>query len=345
MKVRFVVHLGRVSASLIAPLILAFASAAQSIPIDELSGPHRWDGAHGVVFLGNGLRLRESRPIRGYVDGSLRASPIDIFKDFPHLKKVVADDFAAGPNGSTLVAVVLNFGSVPHPELRHVILTYDVSGKLVSALDTEPYYFQAIATDDQGNIFALGNKLDQALGVGNPYPLLVVYDASGAIVREGLMSSVFRTGSRAVDQSEGADPSLMVQDGKVFIYAPQENEILVCLTDGTVVRRMRLDAVLSKIRQTERMSRLRLEGVSFSDENHVVLDVTGPSGPQTPHEIDLAKMHSAAYSLNLTTGKSALILRGERVGWNFLGAKANQLLMLSPVSGRNSMTSHDLPEN
>ena len=342
MRIRFVVPFSRATANLIPVVVLTLTCAAQSIPVEYLFMPHRWDGAHGVVFFGKGLARKENRPIRAYIDGSPRGAPIDIFKDFPNLQKAVVDDFAAAPDGRTLVAVVLIFGA----RLRHVILTYDASGKLVSVLDTEPYYFQAIATDDNGNVFALGNKLNEGNERVEPYPLLVVYDATGHVVGAGLSSSVFKNASRAVNQNEdGVDPSLMVKDGKLFIYAPEENEILVCLPDGTVIRRRRMDDVLLKIQRTEGMTRVRPESVAFVDDNHVMVDVIGHSGPQKAREFDLARMHPAAYLLNLTTGKHKVILRGQMVGWNFLGVKGNQLLMLSAVGGQNSTMSHDFSED
>ena len=112
-----------------------------------------------------------------------------------------------------------------------------------------------------------------------------------------------------------------------------------------MVRRMQLDDVLLQIRQSEGMNRISVENVAFVDENHAVLDLIGHSGPHKVHEMDLGRMHPAAHLLNLTTGEHKVILRGQMVGWNFLGVKANQLLMLSPLGGQNSTMSYDLSED
>jgi len=342
MRLRFDVPFSSINVILTLGIILTFifASLSQTVPSDYVFLPHRWDGTHGVVFFGKGLTRKDARPIRGYLDGVQRGAPIDIFKDFPQFRQAVVDDFAAGSDGITHIAVVLISGR----NLRHVILTYDSSGKLVSALDTEPYYAQAIATDESGNIFTLGNKLNETKTDRKPYPLLVIYDAAGHIAGEGLYSNVFKEGSRAVNQSvDNVDPSLMVRDGKVFIFAPMENEILVCLKDGTIVRRMGLGLVLEKIRQSERMKRVSMENVAFVDENRVVLDVIGHSASDKGYIRDQGALHPAAYMLNLNTGQPSLIFRGQLADWNFLGLKGNQLLMLSRVGGQHSAIAHDVP--
>jgi hypothetical protein len=320
--------------------LITLRGAAQVVATDDMFMPHRWDGAHNVAFFGKGLVRKDTRPLSAYADGKARGAPVHLFKDFPHMRSAVVDDFAAAPNGMTIVAAVLNFGST----LRHVLLTYDVSGKLISVLDTEPYYAQAIAADDNGYIYTLGNKLNEK--DAKPYSLLVVYDSSGQIVREGLNSNVFKNGSRAVNQNQDAvDPSLMVRDGKLFVYAPVENEILVCLEDGNIVQRVPLEPALSAIRQSEGWKRVSVQNVAFVDENRAVLDIIGYSAePPTDDRPDPETTRPAAYLLNLTKRLTTPIVRGKLPDWNFLGVKDGQLLMLSAATGKAAIVSHNVPE-
>jgi hypothetical protein len=320
---------------------LVDTAAPQNIPNDDLFLPHRWDAGHGVVFFGKGLLRKDNRPIHSYADGIPRGPGIDLFKDFPHARTIIVDDFAASSDGSSLIAAVLNFGG---SNLRHVILRYDSAGKLLSELDTEPYYAQAIATDEMGDIFTLGNKLKESKNDVQPYPLMIVYDSEGHVVHQGLLSSEFKKGSRAVNQSEDAvDPSLMVRDGKVFIYAPLESEVLICSKDSTILRRMPLDGILAKIRKTEGFARVTLKNVAFVDENRVVLEIVGHTAPGKPLVQNSAEMHPAAYILNLNTGRFSLALRGQMPDWNFLGVKDHQLLMLS-VGAQHSTIAHEITE-
>src|SRR5271157_3090611 len=94
---------------------LSVGSTAQnlpSIPDDEGFRPSRYDGAHETLFFGSGILRRDSKPIRAYdINGTRRGADINIFKDFPALDHAVIDDAAAGPDGKTVIAAVLNFGS------------------------------------------------------------------------------------------------------------------------------------------------------------------------------------------------------------------------------------------
>lgn len=304
----------------VAIVVLSTGCAAQSFPPEQTVRPERWDSAHGVLFFGRGVLGRNSLPVRSYLNGSQRGSDIDIFKDFPGLQVAVVIDLAAGPNGTTVLSAVLAFGS---KTLRHVILTYDSGGALRSSWDTEPYMAWAIATDEKGDAFSLGDRLLGKSG-SKPYPLLREYDHSGDVVRQSLYSNTFHAGPQAIGPGNGLDyiyPSLTFRDGKLYIYAPVENEVLICTVAGGIIRRERLDNVRQRIVEADKVESAGIEHVEFIDDRHIVLDLEEySSGPIT--------MPRTAYVVDLSTKHYSLIQRSE--GAQFIGTRNGKLLMLTP---------------
>jgi hypothetical protein len=199
----------------ISRLTLTAPVHAQTIPNDQAWRPHRWDAAHGVLFLGKDVVLRKTGPpLRSYSsDGSQRGADINLFKDFPDLEKAKVDDFAAGPAGTTVIAAELIYS----PRLvNRSLLTYDLAGALRSAVDIAPYWAEAIATDEEGNIFVLGESEDEREG-DPPYPLLIEYDPSGNILARAIYSNVFKDGSDAIQffgrGEEKVSASVMLEGG------------------------------------------------------------------------------------------------------------------------------------
>jgi len=328
-------------------LIWSAPGIAQTIPRDQAVRPHRWDGGRGTLFFGVGLLQRSSRPIRSYSsDGTQRGSDIDVFKDLPNLRKVVVEDLAAGPNGTTAIACVLNFGST----VQHVVLTYGASGELRSILDTEPYFPHAITIDDDGTIFVLGERMDKSKG-DSAYPLVVKYGSDGKVAGQLLLSSSFRSGAEAIEKSErdDAEASIMFRDGKLYVYAPTENEILVCTTSGVVLHRLRLDGVLDDIARKDRVKRAGIRNVSFMDPNKIVLELIEYSGSQVKAERVFGRgpgMHPVAYLVNLQTAYYKLVARGEMsTKWVFIGTRGNELLTLNSDGQEHAITSHVVSEN
>jgi hypothetical protein len=321
---------------------------AQTIP-DLAWRPHRWDAAHGVLFLGKNVMLRRTgRLLRSYREnGSQRGADIDLFKDFPDLQEASVDDFAAGPAGTTLIVAELIYSA---RLVKHSLLTYDSAGALRAVVDIAPYSAEAITTDEQGNIFVLGEREDAREG-DPPYPLLIKYDPSGNILGRAIYSNVFKDGSDAIQffgflgPGEGmVSASVMLQGGNLYVYAPDQNEVLICAVDGKIVRRAKLDDVLSNVARADKVHRAAIADVAFLDENHVVLYLTEYVKPDDPQVVDIANMHTAAYWVDLTSKKFKLILEGEP-GLNpgFLGISGNQLLTLARGQRGFEIQSHALP--
>ncbi|MGA9391923.1 MAG: hypothetical protein WBV69_15930 [Candidatus Sulfotelmatobacter sp.] len=309
----------------------------------ESSLLHRWDPTHGVLFFRRSFLLQKtSPPLRSYYeDGSQRGAEIDLFKDFPDAEKASVSDFAAGPAGTTVIASELIYD---RGHGKNVILTYDWTGNLLRALAIDSA--EAITTDEQGDIYVLGQGNDPNPG-NPPNPLLVEFDPSGRVIGRFLDSSTFKTGSDAIEDfgpgDEMVSASVMVSDEKLYIYAPSERQVLVCSLDGRILRRAALEDVGVKIARADKVNRAAISDVAFVDENHVALYLTEHVDPEEPHSLDYSNMHTAIYLIDLTAKSFRLILRGEP-GTNpaFLGTKGNQLLTLTRKGQGFDIQAHDL---
>lgn len=311
--------------------------SAPTIPDEAGYRPFRYDSAHQAIFFGNGITAKSSKPIRAFnLDGVERGSAINIFKDFPNLDHMLVDDLAAGPDGKTVIAAVLNFGS---KRLKHVILTYSSSGELLELWDTEPYYVQGIATDDAGNVFALGNRLDQGVNVNPPYPLLIEYSPSGQGLHESLSSALFKNGPSAINQAQRIpDPILMLRGDHLLIYAPTEAEFLVCSTDGAIIRRFSLAGVLKDITVADHVKSVEVHNVILGDEYRLVLDLmedVGSDKPKIPITV----------AVNLHDGTNETMIQSILRTWLGVGIRDNKLMVLSHDGSKDfaSIKSFDLP--
>lgn len=311
-------------------IAMAIVCLSQQIPLDLLGRLTRWDGTHKVLFFGAGIIPTKERSIRAYANGVQRGSDIEIFKDFPSIEQVIVDDISAGPNGSTVIAGVLQFRSGSN---RGVILTYDSSGTLRAIWDIEPYDAVALAADDNGNVFALGGRSEDE---PNPrYPLLTRYAPDGGIGDQGLSSVNFREGSGAIDDDdEMAHPTLMLWQDKLLVFAPTANEVLVCTLSGAIITRTPLREVLLAIAKADKVAQASIHELMFVDETHVILNLIERTTEELENEnirhvMDERLRPRRSYRLDLKTmhfEQTSGLTDGKRI----VGVVGDQLLILSP---------------
>ena len=115
--------------------LLGSQAAAQELKPTGLS---RWDSTNQVLFFDN---CGPGRVVRAYAEGQQRGEDIDIAKDFPGIQECYVERSTAGPDGTTFIAAILNFGK--NASIREPILIYDSSGKLLKSWDPDPQYVEA----------------------------------------------------------------------------------------------------------------------------------------------------------------------------------------------------------
>jgi hypothetical protein len=168
-----------------APLLFLFLAAVAAFfctqtAAQELkpTGLSQWDSTNQVLFFAN---CGAGSVVRAYVDGRQRGADIDISKDFPGIQECYVDSLTAGPDGTTVIAALLNFGK--NCDVREMILTYDSSGKLLTTWDPAPQYVEAIAySKDDDAVFILGGRDLPDGPYARNYPLLVEYSRDGRVV-------------------------------------------------------------------------------------------------------------------------------------------------------------------
>ncbi len=314
-------------------------SIAQTIPRGVASWPNRWDASHKVLFLGVGVITRKGlRLIHSYENGIQRGSDIDILKDFPDIEYGVVQDISASTAGTTVIAADLisvspgGNAAINSPEgktARHVILTYDSNDQLRAVWNLAPYYAIAITTDDLGNVYTIG-EIGQGIG-SKPYPLLVVYDPSGKGISEGLNSNVFKNGTSAFDDitDEYGAVSLSWVRGKLYIYAPTENEAIVCAGDGAILTQTPLGGVMQDIARFDGVESAEVWHMAFVDSEHAAINVNEyEKNARSRTLTDTTKIHSNVYLVDLRTMKYQLIDR-LHIGTHFLGIDEQGLILES----------------
>lgn len=302
----------------------------QNTPGAEMPQGHRWDAAHGVLFLGRRWLLQKiAPPLRAYnEDGTRYGADIKLFEDFPNLQKAGVDDFAAGPAGTTLMATDLIYG--PNV-VSYQILTYDSAGNLHSFFNINDV--EAMTTDDRGDIYVLGRGNDSRAGISS-HPLIVELDPIGQVIGSFLDASNFKKGPDAIEDFGPAEEqvyaSIALLNGKLYIYAPSERQVVICSLDGKILSRNGLEDVANKIAHADNVNRAAISEVGFVDENHVVLYLAEYIAPQALGVLDYSNMRTAVYLVDLTAKQFKLILRGEP-GLNpgFVGVKDGQLLTIT----------------
>jgi hypothetical protein len=298
----------------------AVIAQSQSIPISETKALSRWDGGNSVVFFGRGLRKPEFGPIRGYVRGQQRGSDIDLFRDFPGLDHAAVDDITGGPNDSTYIVVLLNFGQ---RQMRQAILAYDRAGKLTRELDAASHFPKAITVDDDGSVYVLGSRIgSDGAGKEPPYPLIVKYTAEGKVSREFLPSDTFKEGAGAFDHDELMNASLVKRGKLLFVYAPAGREVLVFNLEGNILH-CNLTSMFQQWMKTDGTNKIRVNSVGFLDDERAIIDTVGVRA--TDHVDTIVS--NDLYIINLKTAQYERIRAKDR-RWRLLGAEGDEVTVL-----------------
>jgi hypothetical protein len=133
-------------------------------------------------------------------------------------------------------------------------------------------------------------------------------------------------------------------DGKLFVYAPSDKELLVRTPDGKILGRTNLGGVAAKIAKADNAHLAKIASVAFVDRDHVVLSLREYLKSGQPNSMDIRNLRTVAYLVDLTTKEFKLILKAEQDLYPaVLGMKGNQFVTLSRSEQGYEMVTHDLP--
>jgi hypothetical protein len=281
------------------------------------TGIPMWDSTNQVLFFGYGVDPQGH--VRGYVDAKQRGTDINIFKDFPGLQGVIVDGLTAGPDNTTLIAAILNYGG---QNSRPAILNYDSSGRLLRAWDPAPQYAAAITySKDDDAIFVLGVR-DESDGHTAPgYSLLVEYHRDGTVMKSMVPADTLKDRSDSFwEGGEIGQPTLKVTKDRIYFYAPTNREVVVCDRDGAVLMHRSISDILEKISTRDGYHLVQIHQLDFSDDGNVVLELLLDN--DRGYALDV-------FRINIKTGEAMLVHKAfDGTGLFFLGVEEGKYLYI-----------------
>jgi hypothetical protein len=279
------------------------------------SGFAEWDSTNQVLFFDGGS---PGLPVRGYTDAHQRGEDINIFKDFPGLQKFYGTSLTAGPEGTTFIATILNFGG---HNIRRVVLTYDSSGQLLKTWEPAPQYAEVIAySKDDDAIFVLGDRYVPDGPDPPDFPLLVEYSRDGRVMKNLIPASTLKdAGGSFIQSGETGQPSFRMTKNHIYFYAPANREAVMCDRNGVVLAYRSISDILDKISTEDGYHLVEIHHVDFSDDGDIVLELLLASYDSM---LELVR-------INIKTGDAAPVHKTFKNGrlW-FIGLKDGQYLYL-----------------
>jgi hypothetical protein len=286
-----------------------------------------WDSTNQVLFFTSST---PGSVVRAYVDSHQRGGDIDIFKDFPGLQEVYADSIAAGPNGSTLIYVTLEFGG---RIVRDLILTYDSAGQLVKSWDPAPQYIEAVAySEDDDTIFVLGGRNLPPGPYAPNYPLLVEYSRDGRVLKTMVPGSTLKDFNGSFHTgSEVGQPLLKVTKDHLYLYAPVNREVVMCDRDGIVLAYRNFSDAIEKISMDDGYLLVQVHQMDFADNGDLVLERLLWNDDKNSYLMDVVR-------LSIKSGEAISVHKALNSGrLSFVGMKDREYLYLEQIEGGQNL--------
>jgi hypothetical protein len=307
---------------LISPLFLAAIVALLSTQAaaQELrpTGLWQWDSTNQVLFFDN---CYPGSVVRAYADGHQRGADIDIRKDFPGIQECYVETLTAGPDGTTLIAVVLNFGN---DNIQQPILTYDSLGKLLRSWDPAPQYVEAMAYSKEDDaLFILGGR-DLPHGPDAPnYPLLIEYSRDGRALKVMVPAGSLKEGGGDSFHQNGehGQPALRITKSQIYFYAPTNREAVIIDRNGVVLAYRSLSDIVEKMGMEDGYHLVQVHAVDFTDDGDVVLELL--LGNDIDYSVDV-------FRINIKSGEVVPVHKSFNDGgrlW-FVGLKDGQYVYI-----------------
>jgi len=289
-------------------------AAAQEL---KSSGLPRWDSTNQILFFDS---CSMGGVVRAYADGHQRGADIDIAKDFPGLQDCYVESSTAGPDGTTLIAATLNFGT--DASFRESILTYDSSGKLLKSWDPYPQDVEAIAySKDDDALFILGERSLPDGPYAPNYPLLIEYSRDGSVQKVMLPAGALKNGGNSFHEGgQFGETTLRVTKDRVYFYAPTDREAVITDRNGVVLAERSISDIIEKISMGDGFDLVQIHALDFSDDGDIVLELLRSN--YIDYTLDV-------FRINIKSGEAVPVRRAFHGGdlW-FVGLKDGQYVYI-----------------
>ena len=289
-------------------------AAAQEL---KSSGLPRWDSTNQILFFDS---CSMGGVVRAYADGHQRGADIDITKDFPGLQDCYVERSTAGPDGTTLIAAILNFGT--NANIQEPILTYDSSGKLLKSWDPYPQSVEAIAySKDDDALFILGERSLPDGPYAPNYPLLVEYSRDGNVQKVMIPAGALKNGGDSFHEgSEFGETMLRVTKDQIYFYAPTNREAVITDRNGAVLVDRSISGIIEKIAAEDGYHLVQVHALDFNDDGDIVLELLRSN--YIDYTLDV-------FRINIESGEAVPVRRAFHGGdlW-FVGLKDGQYVYI-----------------
>jgi|HubBroStandDraft_2_1064218.scaffolds.fasta_scaffold12436_3 hypothetical protein len=311
---------------LVAVAITLHSSRAVAQSLSPTGWP-KWDSTNQVLFFSGSS---PGSVVRAYVDSRQRGADIDMFKDFPGLQEAYADSITAGPDGSTLVHAILEFGN---RNVRELILTYDSAGQLMKSWEPAPQYVEAIAYSKDGDaVFVLGGRDLPPGPYAHNYPLLIEYDRDGRALKTMAPASLLRDRDDSFNSSgQTGQPVLKVTKDRIYFYAPANDEVIMCDRDGIVLAYRSFSESIEKISTEDGYHLVQIHQLDIAENGDLVAELLLSNDDNHTYLAEVVR-------LSVDTGEAVSVHKASNSGrLRFVGMKKDdQYLYLE--SGQNLYT-------
>ena len=321
----------------VALLLVAVAITLHNPPAVAQSlsptGLPKWDSTNQVLFFSGNS---PGSVVRAYVDSHQRGADIDIFKDFPGLQEVYADSITAGPDGSTLIDTILEYGN---RNARELILTYDSEGQLVKSWDPAPQYVEVIAySKDDDAVFALGARDLPPGPYAHNYPLLIEYNRDGRALKTMAPASLLRDREYALNSSgQNGQPVLKVTKDRIYFYAPKNHEVVMCDRDGTALAYRNFSDSIEKISTEDGYHLIQTHQMDFAENGDLVAELllwNDGNNTSLMEVVRLSVNTGEAVSVHKASNSGRLWFVGMKKGDQYLYLESGQNLYIQSAAGQ-----------
>jgi hypothetical protein len=265
-------------------MLSRFAAATEptmdSYPIDSTGNMMpRWDEANHRVLSYQLQTVADQVAVQ--ITAIDRAQPtirISVLKDFPGAVESIVVAVASGPDQSVLVACRLKYPSSNHgpSALKELILTYNGAGRLIKVWDVAPYEPTAIASDESGNVYSFGVRVDvfNTTHVQPDYGMLVEYSPDGKVLRGMLPASLFPAGIDPSSYSSETGPRVIsVSRDRIYVYAARVSEVFVLDRSGDILKRYSILNFARDLAARNHYAYRELIVAAFDSDGNLYLDM------------------------------------------------------------------------
>jgi hypothetical protein len=314
--------------------LFSLSSEAQEISMQNAkisSGFSSWDQEQNRLIRFNDVKQPDVAAAQLFSPSGESSAPIFALRDIPGAQWLSVWAVAAMPDGNVALSGIAGYSKPGESgSTKPVILVYDNSGQLKSLWNVYPYHQHKLAANANGEIFALGDRLDATNG---DFPMLTKYSADGHILWQSLSTNLLHNKDKegAIQGSNRfGESKIVLHNDEVFVWLPGTEELFHFSKDGTPIEHSSLSASFRKFATRLGFSSARLDQMAFTSNGALLAQFT-----LWPNE-DQSTTKAAFALARVATDGSAIRLIGSttttRVPGALLGVTSDDKIVFQEIA-------------